>query len=682
MTAVARTRFLCAIIVLSAVGPVAADPITDLLPPPARQLEKRALGNADMERMYYRGDRSRPGAAFSPDGKRLAVSHPYTGLVIWDLAAGRNVGPLGTPNHSEGMTIAFAPDGKHLLTVNWANGRYGASCPVTLWDANRRERVRSLDEDVNDTLFLAAAFAPDGKTLALAGGYSRRGVNAGLHFWDVASGDELRRLDGVIPADPNRKSGASPVLALSYAPDGRTLALFADGKVLLIETATYKVRAQMIVAPPLDPRAEQMNELPVGAVAFSPDGRTLAVGLQDGTVRRFDIPTGRELPPLTGHSAGVVALAFAADGKTLSTFGVDQKLYVWSADVNRDWRPRTPPADQQSLERLWDTLRSDDALDLYGCTQLLAAVPDRTVLFLRARLTAAPVGNSAHIEKVVADLQKPDYNLRKRAVVELRKIGPVAVPALRQAANQTGDDLLRRLLFEFESQAPPREQVRAVRALELLERIATEDARKLLAELAKGAPEAALTVEAKAALERVTKGSGGVGGNAKLETLWETLAGDDSVSAFQAERLLSARADAPVFLAARLRELAASDAFDNDLQRVAKLLADLDSEDFETRDKAGKALKSLGKVAEPALRKAVEGNPSAEVKRQLEEMLTEIARGTPSAEMLRLGRTLETLEWIGTPEARQAIEAAAKEARGQWLREAAAAALRRTGKTG
>jgi len=48
-------------------------------------------------------------------------------------------------------------------------------------------------------------------------------------------------------------------------------------------------------------------------------------------------------------------------------------------------------------------------------------------------------------------------------------------------------DLVRRLLYEFESQAPPRENIRAVRALEVLERIGTDEARKLLEELAKGA---------------------------------------------------------------------------------------------------------------------------------------------------------------------------------------------------
>ena len=680
MTAVARTRFLCAFVILCVAGRGKADPVADLLPLPARQLEKRTLLSGDAnERMYYRGDRGRTGAAFAPDGKRLAVASPFGGLVVWDLLAGRNSGPLGaSEGRGEGSALAFAPDGKHLLVVNWSGGRRGEGCPVTLWDAVKREKVRSLDEDANDTMFFSAAFSPDGKTVALAGGMNRRrgGVVAGVHFWDVATGDEIRRLDNIVPVDATRRmSGMVPSLA--YAPDGRTLALLADGKLILVELATNKVRMTVTVGPAPDQRQEQMNEIPVGAVAFSPDGRTLAVGGSDGTLRRFEVRSGRELPPLTGHAVGIVGLGYTADGKTLQSLGADQKLFVWAADANHDWRPRTIPPEEKTLERLWDTLRTDDALDLYGCSQLLSASPGPTVAFLRKRLAPAPAGDTARIEKLVADLSK-EYNDRKRAIVELRKIGAAAIPALRQAMER-GDDGSRRLLWELESLAPPREQVRAVRALEILERIGTDDARAFLGELAKGATDAPFTAEAKAALERSTKGAGPLGATAKLETLWDSLAGDDSASAFQAARFLAAHPDAVPFLLDRLRELAASDAFDNDPQRVAKLLADLDSEEFETRDKAGKGLKTLGKHAEPALRRALEGNPSVEVKRQVSEMLTEIGRGTQSAELLRVGRTLETLEWIGTAEARKAVGAIAGEARGQWLREAAAAALKRMG---
>ncbi len=682
MTAAARTRFLFVLVFLSVAGPAGADPLSDLLPPQARQLEKRALLGADIEqRMYYRGNQGRPGAAFSADGKYLAVSHPFSGMVLWDLAGSRNLGPVGTPEHSQGATLAFAPDGKHFLTASWAGGRHGAACPVTLWDAKKREKVRSLDDDVNETLFTAAAFSPDGKTLALgAANFNGRGGNPGLYFWDVNTGDEIRHLDGLVAVDPARRM-SGVISSIAFAPDGRSLALLADGKVQLVELATSKVRTQIVVGPPPDARQEQMNEFPVGSVAFAPDGRTLAVGCQDGAVRRFDLRTGRELPPLTGHPAGVLALCYTADGKTLLSLGADQKLFFWPADANSDWRPKTIPTDEAALERLWDTLRTDDPLDLYGCSQLFGASPAPTVAFLRKRLAPPPAGDTARIEKLVAALQKPEYNERKKAAKELRELkefSSLAVPALRQAAERGNSNLVQQMLMEFESQAPPREHLRSVRALNILERIGSDDARKLLGELAKGPPEAAFTVAAKAALERASRGGGGLDTPTTLETLWEKLAGDDSAAAFLAARQLAARSEAAVpFLRDHLLTLAASDAFDADPKRVARLLADLDSEEFDTRDKAAKALKTIGKLIEPELRKSLEADPSPEVKRQVEEILAEIGRQALSADVLRVGRALEALEWIGTPESRTAVEALAKEARGQWLREAATASLRR-----
>jgi len=85
-----------------------------------------------------------------------------------------------------------------------------------------------------------------------------------------------------------------------------------------------------------------------GRRRLRPDGRTLAVGCQDGTVRRFDLRSGRELPPLTGHAVGISLVGFTADGKSLYSFSADQKLYVWAADVNRDWRPKTFTGDEQT----------------------------------------------------------------------------------------------------------------------------------------------------------------------------------------------------------------------------------------------------------------------------------------------------------------------------------------------
>src|SRR5262249_35236776 len=102
---------------------------------------------------------------------------------------------------------------------------------------------------------------------------------------------------------------------------------------------------------------------------------------------------------------------------------------------------------------------------------------------------------------------------------------------------------------------------------------------------------------------------------------------------------------------------------------VRKLIKDLDAEEFAVRENASKELKKIGKPAEPLLRKALDGNPSAEVRRRIEELLEaglearpvkNLPPGILDGEPLRTVRAIRVLEQIGTPEARAILEKLAK----------------------
>jgi len=210
----------------------------------------------------------------------------------------------------------------------------------------------------------------------------------------------------------------------------------------------------------------------------------------------------------------------------------------------------------------------------------------------------------------------------------------------------------------------------------VLERIADADARKLLEELAAGSPEAALTIQAKAAVDRLGKAEPAKAEPAP-EALWDALAAEDSAAAYRAVRALANKPSAAALVGDRLKEVAANDTFNDDPKRVAKLVADLDNEDFAVRDQATKSLRNLGRFILPALRKALDAKPSIEGKRRLEELVEDAAKASPPPEILRVARALETLELMGCAESRQAIEALAKDARIKWLQEAASDSLRR-----
>jgi hypothetical protein len=124
-------------------------------------------------------------------------------------------------------------------------------------------------------------------------------------------------------------------------------------------------------------------------------------------------------------------------------------------------------------------------------------------------------------------------------------------------------------------------------------------------------------------------------------------------------------------MTSRLRPVLAADA-----KHLAPLAADLDSDQFAAREKAERELRDLGEQAGPALRKALNGQPSAEMQRRLEALLEQIDPAR-SPEVLRQGRALEVLERIGTPEARRLLRKLAEGAPGVRLTQDAAAALAR-----
>src|SRR5262249_42200886 len=152
---------------------------------------------------------------------------------------------------------------------------------------------------------------------------------------------------------------------------------------------------------------------------------------------------------------------------------------------------------------------------------------------------------------------------------------------------------------------------------------------------------------------------------------WGALTADPP-AAWEAIRTLSARpAQAVPWLSRRLSPAAAPDP-----TAVKRLLAGLDAERFEDRERATKELAKLGEGAAPALREAAEGAASPEVRRRARELLDKA--GESSGEQLRLVRAVEVLERCGTAEAKSLLERLAGGAGARLTREAKAALARQS----
>src|SRR5262249_38056265 len=161
--------------------------------------------------------------------------------------------------------------------------------------------------------------------------------------------------------------------------------------------------------------------------------------------------------------------------------------------------------------------------------------------------------------------------------------------------------------------------------------------------------------------------------SAELDTAWSDLAAD-AEQAYRATWLLTA-AGRPILptLSEHLRPLTTVDTL-----RLARLIGELDSASFNTRQRASAELAEMGEAATAALREALADRPSAEVRRRVERLLEAIVEGELTGDQLRGLRAVEILEHLGTPEAVRMLEGLGRGPSARLTREAEAAVRRLT----
>ena len=343
-------------------------------------------------------------------------------------------------------------------------------------------------------------FSPDGRHVAAPT------LDRKLAVWDVASGVLL--WEAPLSVAGNFRGGV-------FTADGRTVALDMDGFVLLLERTTGKERRRL--GSPQTGRGRGRGRFgrfgssvpDQQTLASVPNGRTLASAGRLGRVLLWDVYGDGEPVELSGHTSQVRSLLFAPDGKRLASGSEDTTALVWdvSAVAGKLRRDRVALTERETLSA-WDDL-GGETRQAFGAVCRLAGDPKRSVPLLAERLRPVPPVADKQIEEWVKGLDHRRFAIRRKARTELEKLGGTAVPALKKAAATSPSAEVRKAARELLSLATlpalSSENLRVVRAVEVLERAETAEAKTLLKKLAAGASGAVITVEARAALARLSR---------------------------------------------------------------------------------------------------------------------------------------------------------------------------------
>ena len=233
--------------------------------------------------------------SISPDGGKLAGGRLNGEITVWSVANWEELVTFPGEEDDEFLReLCFNSEGNRLASLR-------GSSKLAIWDLSTKERIPIDSKSIHKHYCLA--FSQDGLVIA-------SGANGIVNLWDAQNGKELLSL---------KVKNLSDVVSLAFSPNGRLLAGgIAGGTVKLWDIEDRKELGKLI--------SDDSDD--VTSLVFSPDGRMLA-GAGFCTVFLWDINTRKQLMAFKGHIDRINSVAFSLDGKMLASGSSDRTIKLW-----------------------------------------------------------------------------------------------------------------------------------------------------------------------------------------------------------------------------------------------------------------------------------------------------------------------------------------------------------------
>jgi WD40 repeat protein len=466
---------------------------------------------------------------FSPDGKALATGERSGIIRVFEIKSGREVRQF--KGHTGDIrALAYSADGRWIISK-------GADKTVRVWATDSGKEIRRFDGIPG----YVGTLSPAGTRLATTDMKTVR-------IWDVTLGKELQHweemcdvplIEAVFDSRDNvlltatRERGNNPqqrMVGIVRARDLTRLTVLRQFSAELPGIVAYafsadRTRVAISGEEERSPRRrlcmeifdvgrgkwiQRISDLPGLAfkLTISPDNRLIAADIRDADTSRvmvWETITGRLRCEFVGTA--VRALDFSPDSQLLATAGGE--VLFWDLTRSSDDTKSRLELSSAELESLWTTLGNLDASQAHKAICVLTHHPRQSVSFLGQHLKPIPATNPENMERLIADLDSEKFSVRHAATQELSTLERLAEPYLLKALeNRPSPEVRNRvehLLSQLTEDCQAPGELRGLRAVEVLERIGTSDAKQCLQALAGGAIGSRQTQDARASLSRLSK---------------------------------------------------------------------------------------------------------------------------------------------------------------------------------